>query len=960
MKRKFILRFKFFLSVLFLSPIIFTSCNNLTDAASLEPTDKNEVILESATAATSTSTDENYVTLSGSLSTGGAYPEEIARTLSGEKVTEDSSSRSAFPVVSTTDSSLTYSITAKCGDKTFPGTISSDKKSYTVAIPVQSEAMTCTVEASIKKGTATLFTGESESFTISRENQVVEVPAITLKALSSAGNGSIGLEINVEGSGISYCTVKLYGEPIIDDDGSSKKFEPSSNKITVTKNDVTAKVYLGEFSFYDSSDVLIYRFIDGITVISNLTTNTWVKNGDDPWFSTTGTGSAKKTTCLVNADMVNDFALKEIYVTASSNAPDSLKTGSALNPFTSIEEAMSKMHSAKDYTIVIQGTLTGSQTIPDTLKTSGGKYQAKSLTIMGETADAKLDGAFTEAGADNTVLNIKTAVQVTIKKLTITGGKCNGETSGGGITIASGATVTLGDGTAAGFVNITGNQSKNGGGIYFSGTSLSIEKNVKISNNTASNNGGGIYFNGTTLRILDDVKISSNNSTANGGGIFFTGTSSPTLYFAGGEISNNNNASGTGNGGGIYAEKGRVFICGNALIKNNGNENITGGGIYNNAATVYFGYKSYSPLSEEEWTGSISGNNADKGGGIYSCYIINMHSGEISANSAVSGGGMYLETTSTSTCSTIMDGSSKILNNTATGNGKALYLTAAEEGTRKNTFQIEGAVSIPAGTDGTHDLYLNYNNTDNIIFQINGQLTAEPPVATFTLDNYQPNKQILKGKTTTILASEYQKFAVTPKTGDSGTWTINSEGKLSVTYSVSAENLASVITGLPASDSVLKVVCTGGVVDYAALNTALKATSASKVSLDISNISNTSLGDDTFSGCDKLYEIYLGTTKNTDFGDGVFLNCTNLAYIHLYKMESFKDTTFASYKDTAVKLVLCPEGETVTVEAYCISDLATDDWFLVGSECKAAAREFTPAQFYKNGTNYKWVPVRHP
>ena len=93
MKRKFILRFKFFLSVLFLSPIIFTSCNNLTDAASLEPTDKNEVILESATAATSASTDENYVTLSGSLSTGGAYPEEIARTQKKKKVTEDSSSR---------------------------------------------------------------------------------------------------------------------------------------------------------------------------------------------------------------------------------------------------------------------------------------------------------------------------------------------------------------------------------------------------------------------------------------------------------------------------------------------------------------------------------------------------------------------------------------------------------------------------------------------------------------------------------------------------------------------------------------------------------------------------------------------------------------------------------------------------------------------------------------------------
>ena len=75
-------------------------------------------------------------------------------------------------------------------------------------------------------------------------------------------------------------------------------------------------------------------------------------------------------------------------------------------------------------------------------------------------------------------------------------------------------------------------------------------------------------------------------------------------------------------------------------------------------------------------------------------------------------------------------------------------------------------------------------------------------------------------------------------------------------------------------------------------------------------------------------------------------------------MESFKDTTFASYKATDVKLVLCPEGETVAVDAYCISDPTTDNWFLVDYECKAADREFTPAQFYKNGTTYKWVPVR--
>lgn len=436
MKRKFILRFKFFLSVLFLSTIIFTSCNNLTDAASLEPTDKNEVILESVTAATSASTDENYVTLSGSLSTGGAYPEEIARTLSGEKVTEDSSSRSAFPAVSTTDNSLTYSITVKYGSQTCPGNISTDKKSYTVAIPVQSEAMTCTVEASIFKGTDKLFSGESESFTISRENQVVEVPAITLKALSS-GNGSIGLEINVEGSGISYCTVKLDGELISDEDGS-EKFEPSSNKITVTKNDVTAKVYLGEFSFYDSSDVLIYSFKEyGINVISNLTTNTWISNADplEEWFQLTGSGNI--ATCRITAAMVEGFLLPpEIYV--DPNATSSTESGSFFNPCKTFSKAIEKLTDAtKDYTIYINGTLSGSGfQIPASLKNDGnGTYNAKSLTLCGARGldtngnpQDSLDG-----NDDGTVLHIFSDVPIVIKNLSIKNGYQDGQGMPAGI-----------------------------------------------------------------------------------------------------------------------------------------------------------------------------------------------------------------------------------------------------------------------------------------------------------------------------------------------------------------------------------------------------------------------------------------------------------------------------------------------------------------------------------------------
>lgn len=929
MKRKFILRFKSLLSAFFISTIIFTSCDNINDAVSLDPTVTEAEILEAVTAAALLN-NGGYITLSGSLDTGGAYPEQIAQSFISDGASgEIDSSRTAFPTFSTTGASLTYSITAKCGSKTFPGTISEDKKSYTVSIPVQTEAMTCTVEASILSGTTTLFSGESESFTISSENQVVEVPAISLKALSSAGNGSIELEIEVTGSGISYCTVKLDGEPIRYEDGSQKKFNAASNKITVSQTEVPAAVYTTDFSFYNSTDELIYKIPnEKITVISTMNTNTWVQNGNESWFSTSGTGSTKKTTCLVTADMVNGFALDEIYVADPSSAPDSLKTGSFFNPLTSFEDAIKKLNNSdKDYTIIIKGTLTGTQTIPDTLKTSGGTYNAKSLTIMGDTVDAKLDGAYTTADENNTVLNIKTKVPVTIKKLTITGGNCKGYGAGGGITISSCTYVTIGDGTKEGFVNVTGNTGERGAGIFCKDSIVTIKKYVKISHNEG---------------ITDGV------TNSYGGGIYIS-TDNTKVYLEGGEISDNfKHTKVMGKGGGIYASLGKLYIYGDTIIKNNGTKLINGGGISNSEARIYLGYKDTD--EEEEWKGSISGNIARQGGGIYSQASISMNSGEIFGNSANNGtygkgGGLYIEK------SISLTGSSKIYNNTASGAGGAIYSTT---GSTFASIYMKDDAYIPAGADGKHDVYLD--GTDWI--NIKTELTATAPIATITPGTYETGKKVLEGNTTALLESEYQKFAVTPKTGDSGTWTINSEGKLSVTYSVSAENLASVITGLPASDGVIKVTCTGGEVDYAALNTALKATSASKVSLDISNVSNTSLGNNTFSDCTKLYEIYLGTTSDTDFGYGVFLNCTNLAYIHLYKMESFKDTTFASYKATDVKLVLCPEGETVAVDAYCISDPATDDWFLVGSECKAAAREFTPAQFYKNGTNYKWVPVR--
>lgn len=767
MKRKFILRFKFFLSVLFLSPIIFTSCNNLTDAASLEPTDKNEVILESATAATSASTDENYVTLSGSLSTGGAYPEEIARTLSGEKVTEDSSSRSAFPAVSTTDSSLTYSITAKCGDKIFPGTISTDKKSYTVSIPVQAEAMTCTVEASILKGTDILFTGESESFTISSENQVVEVPAITLKAPSS-GKGSIGLEIDVAESGISYCIVKLGDNLISDDDGGP--FTVSSNKITVTKSDVDADAYSADFSFYSSNDELLYKFNDkGINVISGMKTNTWVQNGSEPWFVTTTDANGKKTTvCRITSAMVDSFKLTQIYVDPSRSTTEgesnyTRESGTFINPCTSFSKAIEKLTDAtKDYTIYITGTLSGPQTIPSDIR-------AKTLTLTGTT------GSTTDIFDGNqrgSALTISSSVPVIIRNLMITNG--GPSVNGGGINMASGTYVELSDGVIVSGNSVTG---KNGGGVYNNGGNLYLNGNAVIGKKgneiatssdfgnkvSGSGAGAGIY-NGNNGKVLLGYKYDGSAA-----GKYVAATLEGGVYRN--YLANTTPSSAYG--GGIYNEKGTVMMSGErAYVAYNYAINGAGialGGSASSASLVMNG-------------GVIEGNQSNSGGdgaGVYCTKgsSITMESGSVIRNNknARNGGGVYLNYDN---CSLTMNGGTIEGNEVKSdGNGGAVYMHGMSSDS-KSSFKVSGDAYIPC-PDGKekNDVYI----LDITSITVAGNLSRDYVASISGNSTYviKTGYAILTNASgQSYVSSNYTKFCVI--SNDTTNWAVDREGKLNI------------------------------------------------------------------------------------------------------------------------------------------------------------------------------------
>ena len=175
-------------------------------------------------------------------------------------------------------------------------------------------------------------------------------------------------------------------------------------------------------------------------------------------------------------------------------------------------------------------------------------------------------------------------------KVTITNGSIvnnnTAELAGGiyvnALTFNSIASLSVGDG------EISGNDAKNGGGVYLFGGQMSIQDNASISNNTASEDGGGIYgvsasvigmFSCDLVINMEGGTISDNSASGNGGGIYALGASEAVteVNIDNGEISSNSAV----DGGGIYAigKKGSLEIIISGTIDSN-NASGNGGGIY--------------------------------------------------------------------------------------------------------------------------------------------------------------------------------------------------------------------------------------------------------------------------------------------------------------------------------------------------------------------------------------------
>ncbi len=316
----------------------------------------------------------------------------------------------------------------------------------------------------------------------------------------------------------------------------------------------------------------------------------------------------------------------------------------------------------------------------DGLKVDTDTGKVTNTDSEGNTVDPKRGSVIEVTGEDTTLTVTDSSEKDTG---TISGGynQIKGSTGfGGGIKVDDGATLDLQGGT------ITNNAANNGGGVYVGKGSVTVGEDAKIDGNLAAYSGGGVYLNselasrakggeakltvnGGTISDNTASGLDANDKVVGGGGgigaVLYAESPEPNyegIVINGGTITDNKAETA---GAGIYVTNGKVSIT-DSEISNNTAEAIQGNGTGQNGGGIYAsGAKTEVTVTNTEITGNttrnfgggvlvssgtefimdggtISGNKAAKGGGIFTNGDVTVEDGEIANNTTTSaGGGVY-------------------------------------------------------------------------------------------------------------------------------------------------------------------------------------------------------------------------------------------------------------------------------------------------------------------------------
>ncbi|MBR1715156.1 MAG: leucine-rich repeat protein [Treponema sp.] len=633
----------------------------------------------------------------------GAVPAAISKT-------QTQNGRTALPAPEI--SSYTHKVTAANGSSTKEAEVSTDE-SGNIVFSVVLEAGTWTFTAeTFDSADSKVFESEGTEKEIGEGDNSV---ALVLKPLTDTGNGSVKLPVTVDSS------IKKM-------ETSSSKTELNAIELDFTSSatgeinvaDIESGSYSVAFHFYDESGALVYSFTETVNVYPNLETNSWLNSGK----YINSDKEIEITSALISSFQNSAFFVK------SSGSPNA--SGGFFDPFDSITTAATVIANTlaeSEYEIFLLDDLSGNQSIDLSAATKSLKISVQGYDSSERTIIPSDKTATTLTINGNAGLEIKfSKILMTVESETADGTS----TDGGGISVSGNPKVTLEDCEVSGFVS---SGSKGGGGIYNEGTLILLGSTRIYGNDAKTGSGGGIYNEGGTVVLGGSAVVGdkgaeetttgeyghySNHAVKHGGGIYSNGGAVYIGY-------TDESTEDTGFDGGIcynYTEYqgGGVFSAGNATkivmsggaVSYNGSKSeaggvrisgaedsftMSGGAIANNTANmgdtgscggggIYVGGSSTGTDGVLITGGSITGNRAYSGGGIYSTRLVRISGNtEISGNTATGtgsvgyGGGIYLNTTSASTTESgssetvskggrlVMGGSASISNNTAANGG---------------------------------------------------------------------------------------------------------------------------------------------------------------------------------------------------------------------------------------------------------------------------------------------------
>ena len=396
----------------------------------------------------------------GSVAVSGAAP----------GVFRKSSARTALPSLD----GVSYSVEASGGGRTYEENVDAENLSFSFGeLAVVEGGTEYTITAT---GTVSGSEVVSGSCTVTLRPGDALFCEVPVNPDMKSGTGSVSLEIDVSETEIKSCAIELDG-------GSVSSCQVDSGGKILFEKTLDSGCYDAVFSFYSTADsssadgVLLYEFRESVHVCKSLVT--------DSWFGSSAYIADGK--CEITKTLVDKFALSRIYV--SSRKEDSKETGTRAEPYKSVARAMNALlDKDTDYTILVDGELTGAQEIPASVTTAN----ASSITIQGANGlDAggmpkdSLNGT-----NEGTTLKISSSVPVTIKNLKITGGN-----------------------------------AEKGGGIYNNGTLILKGKNIIYDNKDSNGKQSNVYLPyGKKIKIDGDI-----SGSKIGVSMAFTDTNKPTV-----------------------------------------------------------------------------------------------------------------------------------------------------------------------------------------------------------------------------------------------------------------------------------------------------------------------------------------------------------------------------------------------------------------------------------------------